>query len=455
MHFKLTPTLRRSAPPLSLFPVLAIFFLCHAVLPLMQLRANDWPEWRGEGRCGIWSETGTLEKFPSEGLKPVWRVPIGGGYSGPAVANGRVFVTDFTSKQGPRGTERLIALDEPTGKILWTREWAADYSGLSYAYGPRATPTVDADRLYVLGAKGTLLCLRVTTGEVLWQRDYVKDYKTEVPTWGMAGAPLVDGERLICLVGGQPDAKVVAFNKLTGKEIWRALNSESEPGYNPPLMIEFGGTRQLIIWHPMALTSLDPANGNILWQQPFRVQSGLTVATPVLSGDRLLVSSFYNGSRLFQLDPRRPASELLWQGSSNSEIDSDGLHALITTPVIDGNYIYGVCSYGQFRCLDARTGRRIWETLAVTGEHARWACAHIVRNGNRYFINNDRGELIIARVSPSGYQEISRTKVIKPTTPGAGRRELGAVNWSHPAYANRHIILRNDEEILRYSLEQK
>ena len=455
MHFELTPTLRRSALLFSLFPVLAVFSLSNAILPLMQLRANDWPEWRGEGRRGIWSETGTLEKFPSKGLEPVWRVPIGGGYSGPAVANSRVFVTDFTLKQGARGTERLIALDEPTGRILWTREWAADYSGLSYAYGPRATPTVDGDRVYVLGAKGILLCLRVTTGEVLWQRDYVKDYNTEVPTWGMVGAPLVDGERLICLVGGQPDAKVVAFNKLTGKEIWRALNSDSEPGYNPPLIIEFGGTRQLIIWHPTALASLDPANGKILWQQPFRVQAGLTVATPVLSGDRLLVSSFYNGSRLFRLDPRRPASELLWQGSSNSEIDSDGLHALITTPVIDGDYIYGVCSYGQFRCLDARTGRSIWETFAVTGEHARWACAHIVRNGNRYFINNDRGELIIARLSPSGYQEISRTKVIKPTTPDAGRRELGAVNWSHPAYANRHIILRNDEEILRYSLEKE
>jgi outer membrane protein assembly factor BamB len=454
MSVEMSSPLHRFRLVPRLYLVIALLFCC-ASLPHTLLRADDWPEWRGEGRRGIWRETGILDKFPAEGLKSVWRVPIGRGYSGPAVANGRVFVTDFTSKQGPRGTERAIALDERTGKILWTREWAADYSGLSYSYGPRATPTVDADRVYVLGAKGMLLCLRAATGEVLWQKDYVKEYRTEVPAWGMVGAPLVDGERLICLVGGQPDAKVVAFKKLTGKEIWRALTSESEPGYNPPFMIEFGGRRQLIIWHPMALASLDPANGKVLWQQPFKVQTGLTIPTPVLSGDRLLVSTFYNGSRLFRLDPRRPAGELVWQGSSNSEIDSDGLHALISTPVIDGDYIYGVCSYGQFRCLDARTGRRIWETFAVTGEHARWACAHIVRNGDRYFISNDRGELIIARLSPSGYQEISRTKVIKPTTPGAGRRELGAVDWSHPAYANRHIIIRNDEEILRYSLERK
>lgn len=455
MRFEMTPVLRRFHPSSRLFPVITIVFSCCTILALAQLRADDWPEWRGAGRRGVWLETGTLDTFPAEGLKPTWRVPIGGGYSGPAVANGRVFVTDFTSRQGPRGTERAVALDERTGKILWTQEWEADYSGLSYAYGPRATPTVDGSRVYVLGAKGMLLCLRAATGEVLWRKDYVKEFKTEVPTWGIVGAPLVDGERLICLVGGQPDAKVVAFNKLTGKEIWRALGSESEPGYNPPFIVEFGGTRQLIIWHPMAVTSLNPATGKIFWEYPFKVQAGLTVATPVLSGDRLLVSAFYDGSRLLRLDPRRPASELVWQGSSNSEIDTDGLHALITTPVIEGDYIFGVCSYGQFRCLDARSGRRIWETFAVTGEHARWACAHIVRNSDRYFINNDRGELIIARLSPSGYREIGRTKVIKPTTPGAGRRELGAVNWSHPAYANRHIILRNDEEILRYSLEKK
>lgn len=442
-------------PGSHLFAVSALFFSCCTILALAQLRAEDWPEWRGEGRRGIWRETGVLDKFPAEGLKPTWRVPVGGGYSGPAVAKGEVFVTDFTSRHGLRGTERALALDERTGKILWTREWEADYSGLNYPYGPRATPTVDGDRVYVLGAKGMLLCLRTATGELLWQRDYVKEFKAEVPTWGMASAPLVEGERLICLVGGQPDAKVVALNKLTGQEIWRALGSDSEPGYSPPFMAAFGATRQLIIWHPRAVVSLDPASGKVFWEQPFKVDSGLTVATPVLGGDRLLVSAFYNGSRLFRLDPRRPASELVWQGSSNSEINTDGLHALITTPVIDGDYIYGVCSYGQFRCLDARNGRRVWETFAVTGERARWACAHVVRNGDRYFINNDRGELIIARLSPSGYQEISRMKVIKPTTPGGGRRELGAVNWSHPAYANRHIILRNDEEILRYSLEKR
>jgi outer membrane protein assembly factor BamB len=143
---------------------------------------------------------------------------------------------------------------------------------------------------------------------------------------------------------------------------------------------------------------------------------------------------------------------VLWKGKSDSEVQTDGLHAVVATPVIAGDYVYGLCSYGQFRCLDAKTGARVWETLVVTGEKARWASGQIVRHGDRYFINNDRGELIIARLSPKGYQELSRTTLIKPTSNPGNRRALEAVNWSHPAYANRRIYARNDEEILCASL---
>ena len=425
---------------------LLIFF--HAS-PLL---AEDWPEWRGKGRGGVWKETGILVKFPTNGLEAAWRTPIGGGYTGPAVVDGCVYVTDYRSTQGRKGIERALCLDERTGEVLWSHSWDVDYAGLDYPYGPRATPTVDGDRVYTLGAMGMLHCFNAKTGKVVWKKDYQSDYSADVPVWGMAGAPLVDGERLICLVGGHPDAKVVAFDKLTGEEIWRSISSDSEPGYCPPVIFEAGNTRQLIVWHPAALASLDPKTGGQYWEHPFKVGAGVTVATPVFDGNRLLVSAFYEGSRFFKLHPQVPKAELLWKGNSKSEIRTDGLHALITTPVIDGNYIYGICSYGQFRCLDAGTGERIWETLEVTKERSRWAAAFIVRHKDRYFINNDRGDLIIARLSPDGYQEISRTTIIKPTTPVGRPRDLGAVNWCHPAYANRHIIVRNDEEIVRYSL---
>ena len=143
---------------------------------------------------------------------------------------------------------------------------------------------------------------------------------------------------------------------------------------------------------------------------------------------------------------------MLWKSTSDSELMTEALHAVINTPVIQGDYIYGIGSYGQLRALDARTGERLWETQAVTQERARWASAFIVRNGDRYFINNDRGELIIARFSPEGYEEIGRTELIAPTSDPGNRRRLKTVNFSHPAYANRHVCARNDEEILCASL---
>jgi outer membrane protein assembly factor BamB len=414
------------------------------------ISAEDWPEWRGTGRRGVWNESGILDRFPAEGLKVAWRAPLHGGFAGPAVAAGRVYVTDFKRAAGKRGSERALSLDEKSGKLLWALEWDADYQGMSYDTGPRATPTVDGDRVYVVGATGILLCLDARTGSVVWRKDYVKDYGMRLPTWGVSSAPLVDGSRLIAIVGGQPDALVVAFDKMTGKEVWRALPTETEQGYSQPVLVESGGSRQLVVWHPTAIVALDPATGAMNWEQRFRIHLGVTLSTPVWSGSRLLVSSFYNGSML--LDLARGAAAVLWKGKSNSETDTDTLHAVVNTPVIAGDYVYGICSYGQFRCLNARTGERVWETMDVTREKARWASGFIVRQGERYFINNDRGELIIAGLSEKGYREIGRTQLIKPTTNPGNRRELGVVNWTHPAYANRHVITRNDEEIVSASL---
>ncbi len=195
--------------------------LCWSANPV---EAEDWPQWRGADRLGIWHEDGVIDRFPEGGLKVSWRAPVGSGYAGPAVADGRVFLLEW--REDPRsrtldGTERVMALDEQTGAVLWTHEWETSYRMLmvTYAIGPRATPTVDGDRVYVVGATGRLWCLNVETGDVIWQTDYVEAYDTSVPTWGIASAPLVDGNRLIALVGGEPDALVVAFDKHTGAEI--------------------------------------------------------------------------------------------------------------------------------------------------------------------------------------------------------------------------------------------
>ena len=441
---------------------LALITFVAAVAVTPPLLAEDWTQFRGRDRLGVWHETGIVETLP-QALKVTWRTSIGSGYSGPAVADGRVFVADWFEDPQSRtvdGTERALALDEQTGEVLWTHEWETTYRMLvySYAVGPRATPTVDDDRVYVLGATGRLFCFDVETGAIRWQKDYIEDYDTSVPVYGIASAPLVDGERLIALVGGEPDALVVAFDKHTGEELWRSLPVRSELGYAHPVIYEAGGVRQLIIWHPEALASLDPETGAVYWEHPWEVSMAVSLATPVKSGDYLLVSQFFNGSMMMRLSSDRPAATEMWRGLSRSELPdmTEGLHALVTTPVIDGDHIYGVGSYGELRGLDARTGERLWMSRDMTVE-VRWSSAHLVRHANRYFVNNDVGDLIIARFTPTGYVELSRTKLIEPTSGSGTRTPHGAiaeriVNWTHPAYANGHIVHRNDHEIIRASL---
>ena len=427
------------------------------------LKAEDWAQWRGMDRLGIWTESGILESFPDDGLRVKWRAPVRSGFSGPSVSDGRVFLLDWQEDPLSRtmdGTERIVAFDEQTGELLWAHEWETTYRMLmaSYAVGPRSTPTVDGGRVYAVGSTGRLFCLAVETGDVIWAKDYIEEYDTSVPTWGIASSPLVDGDKLITVVGGEPDALVVAFDKQSGEELWRAVEVVGEMGYGQPVIYEAGGVRQLIVWHAAALVSLNPETGEVYWEQEWEVGAGMSVTTPVKSGDYLLVSQFYNGSMMMRLNQDRPAATMLWKGSSRSEMpnDTQGLHSLITTPLIIGDYIYGVGSYGELRGLDATTGERLWMSDQMTAQ-ARWGAAFLVKHGDRYFVNNDDGFLMIAQFTPEGYVELDRTKLIEPNGSagiGAGpeKRFDRPINWSHPAYANQHILHRNNTELIRVSL---
>lgn len=415
------------------------------------LQADDWPQWLGPQRDSVWRETGILRKFPPDGPKFRWRTPIAAGYAGPAVANGRVYVSDRVAEPDDKsaGKERLLALDETTGKLLWQHEYDCRYT-LSYGSGPRATPLVRDGKVFALGAEGALFCRSADNGKVLWSRDFKSDFQARTPMWGFAAHPLLDGDRLICLVGGA-QSLVVAFDKDTGKELWRALDAK-EPGYCPPMICDVGGRRQLIIFHPEALNALDPETGKLLWSQPYSAKAGLTVPMPRQQGERLFVTTFYNGPMMMQLGAGQPGATVLWRGKSNSETKTDGLHSIIPTPFWEGGYIYGICSYGQLRCLNAETGERVWETLQATSgdKPVRWANAFLINNGDVYFVPNEKGDLIIARLSPKGYEELSRAHLLEPTNRDCGR----PVVWSHPAFANRSVYLRNDKEIISVSLAE-
>jgi outer membrane protein assembly factor BamB len=431
------------------------------VLGAAHLKADDWPEWRGKGRQGVWNETGILEKFPAGGLKAVWRTPIHNAYAGPSVSEGRVFVSDSEPKgRGGAVTERALALDEATGKLLWATEWDTDYSAIQlvYAIGPRATPTVDGETVYVLGAVGDLMALESKTGKVLWKKSYVKDFGLDMPAWGTPGAPLVEGPLLICIAGGEPDSKVVALDKRTGEVVWRALSSESEPGYSQPQVIEANGVRQLIIWHPAGMASLNPETGKVYWEIPLRTIMGMTISTPVRSGNYILVTSQRLGSRVIKLDETKPGASVVWAGPGDIDPGypaANSLNTVISTGVIQGDYVYSLDFTGTLHCIELKTGKPVWESNELLTERAQYGTAFFVRNGDRYFINNDRGELLIAKLSPQGFEVIDRTKVIDPTHPYVRRREFPGVLWSHAAYANKHMIIRNDHEIVRYSLAKE
>lgn len=432
-------------------------------LSLTPLLADDWSGWLGPQHDSVWRETGILKKFPEGGPSVRWRTPVGLGYSGPAVSDGRVFVLDRTldaSANNPadpfqrgviKGNERLLCLEEKTGKILWEHAYECPYT-VSYPAGPRAMPIVGGGKVYTLGAEGSLLCLNVTNGTVIWSKDFKQDYSVTTPMWGFAANPLLDGERLICVVGGS-NTTAVAFDKNTGKELWHALSSK-EPGYCAPTIIEAGGKRQLIVFHPQGVNSLNPENGEVYWTEPCNIRSGMTIPSPRKLDDLLYLTCFYNGSMMFRLDPSKPTASLIWKSKKVSEMDTDALHSTMSTPFLEGGYIYGVCSYGQLRCLKADTGERVWETLAATtkdGKPTRWANAFIVKQGDRFFLFNEKGDLIIANLNPQGYEEISRAHLLEPTNTSAYRNTV----WTHPAYANRCVYVRNDKEVICVDLAEK
>jgi len=422
--------------------------------------ADDWPQWLGPKRDGVWRENGIIAKFPEGGPKVLWRAEVGGGFSGPAVAAGRVVVMDRQGeklgkgkeappKGGLKGKERIVCFDAASGKPLWSHAYDCDYRIL-YTSGPRNTVAIDAGKVYAIGAMGDVTCLDAAKGMVHWQKSLTELGKTKAPLWGYASHPLVDGDRLICLAGGEGSA-VIALDKNTGKELWRALTVQ-EVGYAPPMIFEAGGKRQLIVWHTEAVNSLDPATGDLYWSVKFPdgepERPGISVATPRKEGDLLFVSCPHHGSLVLKLAADRPAAEVVYKGKSRDLAKPDGLHSIMGSPILQGGHIYGVCAFGELRCMQAETGKRLWEHKTVDRK-ALFATTFIVPQGDRHFLFSDEGDLIIARLTPKGYDEIDRAHVIEPTLFSRGRE----VVWCCPAFANRCMYVRNDKELICVSLK--
>ncbi|MCA9185275.1 MAG: PQQ-binding-like beta-propeller repeat protein [Pirellulaceae bacterium] len=414
--------------------------------------AEDWPQWRGPRRDGSWKEEGLVTEFTTNKIPHLWRQPIGAGYSGPTVSNGRVFVMDRLTE--PVELERVHCFDAQSGDVLWKFEYPCAYT-ISYTAGPRASVTVDGDRCYALGAMGHLHCLDAASGQRIWQQDldqryHLQDHK-RMPIWGIAASPLIHSDLVIVLTGADEGASVVAFDKATGEEQWKSLNDRGQ--YSSPITIRQQERDVVVCWTGDAVNGLEPATGKTLWRVAMPVsRMPIGVATPIVNNNRLFVTSFYDGSMLVQLAENDADAERLWHEVGPSERETKALHSIISTPVFLKDHIYGVDSYGELRCIAASDGQRIWEDQAAVPK-SRWSTIHFVTNGDRVWMFNERGELIIATLDPDGYHEISRATLIEPTEEQL--RQRNGVCWSHPAFANRRVYARNDREIVCADLAAK
>lgn len=419
-----------------------VALLFKAVLLLMApgAVATDWPQFRGPNRDGNWDETGVLESFPREGLKIRWRHPVGGGWSSPVVVQGRVFVFDVELTK-PSARERVHCFDEKTGKVLWVYAYEENYGEWTYVpergAGPTATPIVEQERIYVVGASGHAHCLDVKTGTVIWEKTIGREY--EVAEMSCRPSPLIEGSLLIVCTGALPGASVLALDKQTGKEVWKAL--DDRVSNSSPIVITVAGKRQLIVWSNNAVTSLDPANGHIYWRELMVTSGNDSTATPVFQGNQLLVSGL-----MMELNGDPPTASFLWP---ENRVPTKRLLSNTSTPVRHGEYIFSARSSGELVCLEAKTGRQVWSTNSVTTPK-NGASIHITPQGDGFFLFTDEGNLIRAQLSAAGYRETSRSHLIDPTWPFAGAKFV----YAPPAFANRHVFARSEAEVVCASLER-
>ena len=413
----------------------------------LSANADDWPQWMGPNRDNIWRESEIIERFPEGGPKVVWRATVAGGYSGPAVADGMVVVTDYVTSDNVKvanfdrkkftGIERVLCFDESNGKEKWRHELNVEY-GISYPAGPRCTPIIADGLVYTLGAEGNLFCLDAENGKVVWSKDFKREFKTKSPLWGFAAHPLIDGNKLICIVGGE-GTHAVAFDKTNGQRIWSIL-SAVEQGYSPPTIIQAAGKRQLILLRPDGVSGANPETGEIYWTAPYEATNGSIIMSPIQVGEHLYVGGYSSKNLLLKLVPNELGYEVVYQ-----DLRKKAISPVNVQPFLDGDVMYGMGQGGDFFALNPLTGERLWQTTWPLGKRRKQTgTAFIVQHEDHYWLFSEQGELIIAELTPAGHKELDRTKVIEPTNVAFGR----SVVWSAPAFANRRVYLRNDKECI-------
>jgi outer membrane protein assembly factor BamB len=394
--------------------------------------ADDWPQWRGPHRDGISADTGLLTEWPKDGPRRVWRAPIGGGYSSPSVAGGRVYVTD---KQGSE--ERVRCLDANRGKERWSYAYEVDYTGMDpgYAKGPRATPAIHDGRVYTLGASGVFLCLEAAPqgdrARLLWRHDLLSKYQAKLPKWGVASSPLVVGGLIIVQPGGNKGS-VVAFDRVTGQEKWTALDDSS--GYSSPVAATAAGAPQVICFTARRMVGLRVEDGGLLWEFGWRTPNDANIATPLVADDYVFLSSDYGaGCALLELKAQGDG------GVSARPVfvrRNKVMRNQSSTCVLHNNHLYGfdVAGYGDrvfLRCVDVRTFEEKWNEPFVKDK------ASLLFADGHLLVLTEEGVLSLVEATPAGYRKKASAEVLD-----------GSQCWALPALAGGRLYLRDNKYIV-------
>lgn len=403
-----------------------------ALVVFTAAKAEDWPRWRGPRGDGTWNAPPLPERWPAAGLKLVWKQPIAPGYSGISVSEGRAYTMDRPwadeSKQSPADAERIVCFDAVSGKLLWEHRYEASYAKIDYPKGPRCTPTIHDGRVYTLGAAGRLHCLDAVSGKMLWSHDLVLESQAEIPAWGLAASPVIEKDLVIVHAGLSSGGCYSAYDRLTGQEIWRS--GDDPAGYATPIIVDHAGIRLLIGWTPEHIVGIRSQDGRFLWKVPYKVQMGVSIATPIFHDSIVLVCGYWDGSKAIKLGQNPEEAELLWEenrylrGLMDQPLYRDGIGYLLDKQ-------HGVVG---FRYAD---GQKLWTDDNRLHLRDRNPQVSMVWLGNtdRAIALNAQGELILVRLTSTELSEQSRAKIVGNT-------------WAHPAYAGEHVYARDDEKIV-------
>ncbi len=357
-------------------------------------QGEDWPQFRGLNRDGKAPETGLLQEWPADGPKLLWSASgLGAGLSSVAVSDGMIYATGFVTEK----KEGVLSAFDMEGKLLWQTNYGAEFDDESYA-GTRSTPTVDGGRLYEWTGKGVLQCLDAKTGAILWTRELAKDYAGVSPRCGYAEAPFVHKETVICTPGGR-DAALVAVDKNTGKTVWTSTGFSDFPAYCSPILVKRGDLNLLVTITARNVDGLDAETGKLVWSLSFdtTAEDPNHSVAPACGEDWLYITSGHrDGGQMYKLSPDARSLTRSW-----SDTTLNTLHGGLIS--LDG-YIYGSSSRGKWVCLEAKTGQVMYETTGVGMGSVAFADGMLYCYG-------EKGTLALVRATPTAHEIISKFKI--------------------------------------------